>query len=292
MGHSLLGRLPHTKAWKNVIALISVGADAATVAQAVIEASEKAFDAVENDPGFKEAIAYFVEIALAASAKGNDKTEALSRLGIQINNTTPLDLLTDIMMHLQGRFADMRARSDFGDFAAQALVKAVASHLADPQPDLFASAGETTLSRLSELGKEKTFAKVGREAFEELTSKCMEYFLSRVIVSKANEYAKTYGDLVPSFLDIPEMTANLNLHAQLQALEKLINPLLVTINDTMLQAGSDAYSAALSFYRTVKNAGKMNVQNAKVISDDLAKRFVGARQNTDSGESTETTAAA
>ena len=115
---------------------------------------------------------------------------------------------------------------------------------------------------------------------------------SVAFVAKANEYAKTYGDLVPSFLDIPEMTANLNLHAQLQALEKLINPLLVAINDTMLQAGSDAYSAALSFYRTVKNAGKMNVQNAKVISEDLAKRFVGARQNTDSGESTETPAAA
>ncbi len=106
---------------------------------------------------------------------------------------------------------------------------------------------------------------------------------SVAFVEKANEYAKSYSNLVPAFLDIPEMTENLNLYSQLQAMAKLLNPLVAAINDTMLQTGSEAYIAALAFYRTVKNASKLKVQNAKVISDDLSKRFAGIRQNTDTG---------
>lgn len=38
-------------------------------------------------------------------------------------------------------------------------------------------------------------------------------------------------------------------------------------------AGSEAYSAALTYYNTVKQANNMNIPGAKVIYEDLKKRF-------------------
>lgn len=129
MGHTLLGRLPKTKAWKSVIELISVGADAGSVAKAVVAASDKAFTAVQDDVAFKETVAYLVDVAQAVS--GDDQHEALDDLGIHLNDdTTPLDLIGDMSHHLHSIFEDKRCQSDFGDFASQSLIKAFTDKLA------------------------------------------------------------------------------------------------------------------------------------------------------------------
>jgi hypothetical protein len=38
-------------------------------------------------------------------------------------------------------------------------------------------------------------------------------------------------------------------------------------------SGSEAYTAALAYYNSVKQAAKMNVPNAKSIYKDLKQRF-------------------
>jgi hypothetical protein len=40
-----------------------------------------------------------------------------------------------------------------------------------------------------------------------------------------------------------------------------------------MMAGSEAYVSALSYYNSVKTAAKMNVPGAKIIFEDLSKRF-------------------
>jgi hypothetical protein len=45
------------------------------------------------------------------------------------------------------------------------------------------------------------------------------------------------------------------------------------LRDTQMLAGSDAYTAALAYYNSVKQAAKMNVPNAKTIQEELGKRF-------------------
>lgn len=56
MGHVRLGRLPKTRTWIKVVELIYAGADVATVAEAVVKASEKALKFVQKDVGFREAV--------------------------------------------------------------------------------------------------------------------------------------------------------------------------------------------------------------------------------------------
>ncbi|NCD35103.1 MAG: hypothetical protein EOL87_17010 [Spartobacteria bacterium] len=66
---------------------------------------------------------------------------------------------------------------------------------------------------------------------------------------------------------------NLELFTQLTKLTQIINPLASNMNDTMLAAGSEAYTSALAFYRNAKNAKRLNVKSARAIHDKLAQRF-------------------
>jgi hypothetical protein len=52
-------------------------------------------------------------------------------------------------------------------------------------------------------------------------------------------------------------------------------------------AGSEAYQAALLFYKAVKMAAEMDIQGAKAIYEELRKRFEGQsrRRGKDNGES-------
>jgi len=59
------------------------------------------------------------------------------------------------------------------------------------------------------------------------------------------------------------------------------------LNDTIMLSGSEAYVAALAFYKSVKVAASMNVAGAQPIYEDLKKRFEG--QGRSSGTSSETT---
>lgn len=105
---------------------------------------------------------------------------------------------------------------------------------------------------------------------------------SVAFVEQAHQYGQTYGELVPAFMDFDGMTSDLELFNQLSKLAQIVNPLASDMNDTMLAAGSGAYTAALAIYRNAKNAKRMNVQSAKAIHDKLAQRFSKIRRSAQS----------
>lgn len=65
MGHVRLGTLPRTRAWKDLIALIEDGADLPEIADATVRASDKAFEAIQNDSGFADAVDLMTHLAIA-----------------------------------------------------------------------------------------------------------------------------------------------------------------------------------------------------------------------------------
>jgi len=60
--------------------------------------------------------------------------------------------------------------------------------------------------------------------------------------------------------------------------------LTTEIDDTMTLAGSEAYSAALSIYKVLKNAASMGQPGAKEASIELKNRFPRARKKTEKVE--------
>lgn len=98
---------------------------------------------------------------------------------------------------------------------------------------------------------------------------------SVAFVTKAKEYAELNPDLVPSYLDLSMFSADIKGVETLRNFAQYIGPLSLNIEDSLAISGSEAYQAALIFYRSVKMARISGVPNAKGIYEDLSSRFPG-----------------
>ncbi len=92
-------------------------------------------------------------------------------------------------------------------------------------------------------------------------------------VKKSLEYMKTAPQFSPPFIDVNEMEIDFQAITQLLPIYLILERLSSNLDDTILLSGSEAYSAALGYYNSVKQAVKMNVPDAKPIYEDLKKRF-------------------
>ena len=94
-------------------------------------------------------------------------------------------------------------------------------------------------------------------------------------VSKSLEYAKLNPRVVPSFLDLSEFEKDVNATTDLRKVFLPLQQLYEKLNDTTLQVGSEAYTAALIFYNAVKGAAKAGEPGMKTVYDDMQARFPG-----------------
>ncbi|MDR2423091.1 MAG: hypothetical protein LBD59_00010 [Prevotellaceae bacterium] len=100
-------------------------------------------------------------------------------------------------------------------------------------------------------------------------------------VEKAMEFANQYPDLRPSYLDVPEFEVDFNDARGLLTIQAYVRQIEVKLSDTALAGGSDAYQSALLFYNAVKLAVSSGVPGAKVVCDELKKRFPNHKHSKD-----------
>lgn len=98
---------------------------------------------------------------------------------------------------------------------------------------------------------------------------------TQAFVAKAREYAIQNPDLVPTFLDMAAFAVDMQAVELLTSLQRQLAPLADNLNDSLALSGSEAYQAALIFYRNIKMAARSGVPNAKTIEEDLSNRFPG-----------------
>jgi hypothetical protein len=94
-------------------------------------------------------------------------------------------------------------------------------------------------------------------------------------VTKVIGYISSNPEFAPPYLDTNEMTKDLAAVNALNNFLKQLQQIVAGLDDTVMEAGSEAYVAALSYYNSVKQAAKTNVPNAKTIYEDLKQRFPG-----------------
>lgn len=93
-------------------------------------------------------------------------------------------------------------------------------------------------------------------------------------VTKTLGYAASNPEFSPPYLDVQELQKDTDAVEILNSFFIPLEQMLSGIDDTMMEAGSEAYVAALSYYNSVKQASKVNVKNAKTIYEDLKTRFM------------------
>lgn len=97
-------------------------------------------------------------------------------------------------------------------------------------------------------------------------------------VMRTHEHMHKNAALVPSYVDVSLLDVDLETVNMMRDYEQLLLPVLTAIQDTMMLAGSEAYQAALLFYRAVKGAAQARVPGAEAIYNDLSTRFPATRR--------------
>jgi hypothetical protein len=106
-------------------------------------------------------------------------------------------------------------------------------------------------------------------------------------VEKAYDFALQNPALVPPYLDVAAFGADFADAHGLWTLLNTVQQLEEAVDDTEMTAGSEAYQAALVFYKSVKMAAAQDVPGAKAVYEELKTRFPqrgGRREAGGSGE--------
>ena len=82
-----------------------------------------------------------------------------------------------------------------------------------------------------------------------------------------------HPELVPSFVDVPEMAKDRTLWLQLGEILQCASEVCEGIEDTHALIGSDIYMAYLSFYQNVRQAARRGVPGADAIYQNLRQFF-------------------
>jgi hypothetical protein len=93
-------------------------------------------------------------------------------------------------------------------------------------------------------------------------------FLEKII-----QYIESNPEFVPVFLNTDEMKKDFNAFTVLNKFLRPLAQITRNLEDTAMLCGSEAYSAGLIYYGSVKQAAKVNVPKAKAVADDLSVRF-------------------
>lgn len=97
-------------------------------------------------------------------------------------------------------------------------------------------------------------------------------------IEKAYNYAKTNKKLVPGYLDLEEMKKDIDAFKELSNIMAPIEQIYQILNDSIMLAGTEAYTEALAFHTAVKGAVKMEIKGAEDIYEDLRyTRFPGKK---------------
>lgn len=94
---------------------------------------------------------------------------------------------------------------------------------------------------------------------------------SRTFVSQALEIAKLNQDILPRSFDLDEMTRDVELANALQPVMMALTQLQELVEDTYMQVGSEAYTAALLVYQYARAGGQGEALDG--LLDALGQRF-------------------
>jgi hypothetical protein len=180
MGHIRLGKLPATRRWQQVVALIADGASVENVAGASAKAAENSLDRAQNDPALIRALWLLTQIPLAA--RTSDFAAALRALQLPVSNSpTLLEIGTALSDAVDRQVEREGGRTDLGELAQHAAVESLATLVAADLPGLFGPTAADVRIAVGRLAAPDRFARLARDFFARLTRSHLEYYLSRTL---------------------------------------------------------------------------------------------------------------
>lgn len=178
MGHIRLGRLPRTRRWKQVIALLDQGASVSELAQATFRAAQTGLSRVPQDLGFTQTLTVVFNFIDALQSKS--PVSDLRKKGFEIRDGASLfDYVGSFKARAEDEANAVRARSDIAEIArdsfAQVLMKSAGSSL----QTLFGVETGDARRAIQESVKGKPLGSTMHEFFATFTQRYLNYYLGR-----------------------------------------------------------------------------------------------------------------
>jgi hypothetical protein len=96
-----------------------------------------------------------------------------------------------------------------------------------------------------------------------------------VWVDKVDGYMRQNPQLVPTYIDMAEHTADLKAHRALNPRIDRLTAILQSLKDTNLLLGADILHNSQAYHRNLREAAKVNAVGASSIYADLKRQFPG-----------------
>jgi len=93
---------------------------------------------------------------------------------------------------------------------------------------------------------------------------------------KGGDYAAQFPALRPAFMDYDDFVVDLGVLNALRPVLQIVEAIQQAVDDTVMQAGSEAFIAVLMLYAYSRDAAKAHAPNAQSVYDDLSARFPGS----------------
>jgi hypothetical protein len=180
MGHIRLKRLPATRKWRQVVALLADGAPVEDIAGASADAADSALQFARNDPALAHIFWLLTQLPLAARAP--DSARATRELGLDVGATPSLMEVVAAFSEAVDRASVGRAgRTDLGEMAQRSAAESLAAVAGADLPSLFGATPDDVRSALGKLAAPDRFARLARDFFARLTRHHLDYYLSRTL---------------------------------------------------------------------------------------------------------------
>jgi hypothetical protein len=94
-----------------------------------------------------------------------------------------------------------------------------------------------------------------------------------VWVDKVFDYMKQDPALVPPYIDTAEHVADMKAHKELNPVIERLNSIVQSVTDTNRLLGADIYNNSFAYYRSLREAAKVNAVGASSKYSDLKRQF-------------------
>lgn len=208
MGHQHLLKLPRSRDWRAVIAMIAEGAAATEIAAATSKAAELSMIEAADDDTVRQSFYFLAQIPIAA--RESDFASRLRNIGIFVGDQPNLVEVGSAMMDaIDLHTARSGSRSDYGEIAQLAAVESLQTIAGRELPDLFGADGVRVSLALRQLAEPEQFAVLARDFFARLTRRHLNYYLSRELAAHIGP-----GRRFASLLAHEEFEQALDLHCR------------------------------------------------------------------------------
>lgn len=216
MGHTRLGTIPKTRAWKELASFLAE-TSALTVTQSdsredlvreiasrAVNATEAGFAKAVVDQGVREAAFLLTQIALAS--RHEDWQGQFQELGLTVDaDATVFDFAASAQRQLDAVLSERKYRSDTAEMAQMALGEAIIRTVGPHAQNLFGTSLRDVVFGIREVSTKKGFAQLGQAFFSAFTYRFINFHLSRVSASQL-------GGSIPQVGELTKFNDALRLH--------------------------------------------------------------------------------